>query len=1285
MLARDSFHGTKRFVVEGRLGAGGMGVVHRVRDLERGAMVALKTVAQVDPEVLLRFKKEFRSLADISHPNVVQLYELFSEQDQWFFTMELVDGVDLLTWVKSSLSMPPPAPLPHGAQHPGELLSTMALPSMAGVGALAMPAAPKLTDVAGAPDAIAGRPSPARGASRRFAVRDVGRLCDALQQLASGLMAIHSAGKLHRDVKPPNVMVTRSGRVVLLDFGLAADVVDRKRTGRDEPLAGTPAYMAPEQGAFQRATPASDWYAVGVVLYEALTGCLPFDGSPTALLIDKQRAAPLPPSAHVDGAPEHLERLAMDLLQREPLARPTGEQVLARLSGNGGARISVPAIEAPFVGRRALLADLHEAFEASASSQVVVTLHGRPGMGKTALTSRFLGELSSDPKTLVLSGRCYERETVPFKALDPVVDELAQWLSRLPRDEVTSLLPGDLRTLARVFPVLGDLVRRLACPPEHPTAPASVGGAELDRAEPQEVRRRAFAAMRALLASIAVGRRLVVHVDDLHWCDADSVDLLEALVAAPAPPWLLLCAYQSEPSRPPAAPLERLLQSLKALADRCPVRAIEVSELAPREAEELAATLIDSRKDGVAALVTAEARGNPLFLAELARRANERSIRPAAADGGAGLSLDQMIKDRVAALPAEARALLETLSVARGPLTHGVASRAASVEGQTRAAALARRSARLVVTRGLGDDDSIETAHDHVRRTVAESLAEDRNRACHAGIARALAETAACDAETVFAHFRAAGDLDSATKWVLRAAEASDRALAFTGAAALYRSAIDLRAAPLHTLHRRLGDALANAGRLAEAADAYVEGAAHAGPQEAIELRRMAAEDYLKSGRDTRGLEVLRSVLDQVDLSYPQSSERALASLVWHEAQIRVLPLRRRMSARVSTGARPADLARIDAAFAAATGLAINDPLRGADFASRGLLMALEAGEPLRLSRALAVAAGNVATRGEPARGRAEDLVRAAERIAKDVDEPRVLALALLAAGTVHFLLGEWRSARSDLERADAIFRQQCRAVAWELANTQAWTCNVLILSGDLREAAVRVPSFTEEAHAREDRLALAHMVYPASVSRIMADDVEGARSAACLAEGTDRTMFTSGRWGALISRCSIARYEGDGATAWRLAVSESKPLEASMLWRSAMVRVFSSFERGLSALSAASARRDQTDALRAVDRWAKDLSHEKLRYAPALGDVLRAGAAAVRGDRTLALAALDSAIPGLDGADLGYLAACARHSKGQLVGGSTGKELLERTRAFFSAQGIVNAERCLAMSAPGF
>src|SRR5439155_17589229 len=169
---------------------------------------------------------------------------LFSEGEQWFFTMELLDGVDLLTWVQSSLSLPPPAlsdlslPGNEATMEAGTELFGALNPSMgAAFGSLTPP-----SSGAGGPDS----PHSPRAVVRRFPVRDIGRLRDAFRQLAAGLLAIHAAGKLHRDVKPPNVIVTKSGRVVLLDFGVASDLAVRQGHGVEYSMAGTPAYMAPE-------------------------------------------------------------------------------------------------------------------------------------------------------------------------------------------------------------------------------------------------------------------------------------------------------------------------------------------------------------------------------------------------------------------------------------------------------------------------------------------------------------------------------------------------------------------------------------------------------------------------------------------------------------------------------------------------------------------------------------------------------------------------------------------------------------------------------------------------------------------------------------------------------------------------------------------------------------------------------------------------------------------------------------------------------------------------------
>ena len=114
----------------------------------------------------------------------------------------------------------------------------------------------------------------------------VARLRGALAQLVEGLAALHAAGKLHRDVKPSNVLVTGEGRVVILDFGLVEELMGPAPEPGD-PVAGTPAYMAPELLTGGAPSAASDWYSVGVMLYEALTGSLPFTGDSFEVLRDK--------------------------------------------------------------------------------------------------------------------------------------------------------------------------------------------------------------------------------------------------------------------------------------------------------------------------------------------------------------------------------------------------------------------------------------------------------------------------------------------------------------------------------------------------------------------------------------------------------------------------------------------------------------------------------------------------------------------------------------------------------------------------------------------------------------------------------------------------------------------------------------------------------------------------------------------------------------------------------------------------------------------------------------
>lgn len=166
--------------------------------------------------------------------------------------------------------------------------------------------------------------------------RSLDRLLPALAQLAEGLLALHREGMIHRDIKPADVLCTPEGRVVVLDFGLAQAVLRQAgEPGVLPVLAGTPDDMSPEQAQRQPLTAAPDWYGVGVLLYEALTGQLPSSGSPHQILQQEIAQMPIQPSHARPDIPPSLDALCMRLLSRD----------VSRLSRLFPLLLQVPALQ----------------------------------------------------------------------------------------------------------------------------------------------------------------------------------------------------------------------------------------------------------------------------------------------------------------------------------------------------------------------------------------------------------------------------------------------------------------------------------------------------------------------------------------------------------------------------------------------------------------------------------------------------------------------------------------------------------------------------------------------------------------------------------------------------------------------------------------------------------------------------------------------------------------------------------------------------------------------------
>ncbi len=713
-----------------------MGVVFEADDGVRGELVALKRLRRSSAFDLYQFKREFRSLADVVHRNLVCLYELFVEETCAFFTMELVDGMGFVEHVRD-----------------------------------------------------AGRPQE-RGQ----------RLTDASRQLVAGLSFLHDRGKLHRDIKPSNVLVTPTGRVVILDFGLVADRLPASVADLGYLAGGTPAYMSPEEAAGAPPSEAGDWYAVGVTLYESLTGGLPFSGSPREVLLRKQAADPPPPERLEPAAPSRLSEVCMGLLRRDPAKRLNGHAALAALERRVVARPAdraMPVSRLPtFVGRTQELESLEAALaDVLAGVSSVVCLHGPSGIGKSALIERFFGQVETRGDVVVLAGRCYENESVPYKALDGVVDALARHLRSLTSDELAPLLPPDLPVLLQLFPVLG----RVAA-----IADAS-DGRPIGGRDPLNLRLDAFAALRELLRRLARRQPLLVVIDDLQWADADSAVLLEHLFpAADAPVMLTVLAFRSE-----EIGAQPFLRSLLERAHRRPWSTLPVGPMTAADTDALLRALVAGTDvaETQRTQFAREAAGSPFVLEQLAWYRDEAGPRRDAP------SLAEMLDGRLNSLPPSARRFLETLAMCGRPTPPELVCDACGVDHDRQSLVVTLRALRLV--RSSGSLARVEPYHDRIREALTARMAPAAARSTHRGIAQALVARGVDDCDALFEHYRGAGDEENAALQAACAAEKAVRGLAFDRAASLYRHAL---ARPPDQPSRQawregLAGALVNAGR----------------------------------------------------------------------------------------------------------------------------------------------------------------------------------------------------------------------------------------------------------------------------------------------------------------------------------------------------------------------------------------------------------------------------------------------------------------------------------------
>ncbi|MCG6156239.1 serine/threonine-protein kinase [Rubinisphaera margarita] len=1224
------FAGTERFRVLQKLGQGGFGQVFKVFDELYQEECALKVLTVPEGGSLYRFKREFRTLASLHHPNLMRLKELIAERDVWFFTMELIDGVPM----------------------------TRALPQ------------------------------PGGGA---FQERLNLLIAKYFGQLLDGLEVLHSAGFIHRDLKPANVLVTREGRVVILDLGLVSTVqtaFPEWQQSIECGIAGTIAYMAPEQ--FQEQfSPASDMYAVGTMLFECVAGRRPFDGSALAMIEAKQRMDPPLPSDVLPTVSGALNRLCGELLQRDPDLRPDIAGMRDQLKVQSSnltptVRSSSPA-RPLLIGREGELQVLEDVSQRLDRGQPgIAFVHGLSGVGKTALVDEFLHRFANGHENpLVLSSRCYERESVPHKAFDGIIDSISRHLNRLKPADASMLLPRHTGDLARLFPVLQRVeaveeeVKRYRMPSDF-----------------QESRRRAIHALRELLASLADRYQLVLTIDDLQWGDRDSARLLQDIFfGKDAPPLMLIATYRSDERE--WSECLKVIFGPSAGSDSTTIQQqcvqIPLGELTPDDAEALAQSILGTGSGNIseAERIAREAGGSPYFIREL--------IRHKQCAGDNFNTLDEAIISRVQNLEPCSRQLLELIALNGQPLPISEAVEAA----RTRRSHLdVLRDENFVRTSGSTGEDYVECYHDRIRESVSTIVDELRRREIHQSLAATLIKTSRVDAQTLGRHYEAAGLREQAVDHYQQAAEAATGRLAFDQAARLYQRILELTetAEPQERslAHERVAEAYARDGQGEKAAEHY-ELAAGLAPDSdrQFELNRLAMMRLFQVGKLAKAHRLLESLLSDVSLSYPRTMSQVVRGILQERLlqsrQIRpVARLFRRRTEKVA-------VQRMKTCWAAAQSLSILDPIRGCYFQHVGERENEAAPHLVEAHQLQAYGACLVAATGKPS-----DIARSRQILQELRTSPHysgavyVETFVEMCEGAIDYLTSDFDRAIERCTHAMSSYLEHCPEAWWEADLSRMFALFSANFSGNV----VRIHQLTSidpQTQSKRDTTYYDLMIRGVSeIVRDMASDDfrQTDRRTQDLARLLDFNEFNNLHFNYYLRHLWELRYQQEHRLCWETTVRIEKPFRSALLQSHHWSRHAYSLHRAgaaIGTLAATQQSREGSQELTArlhedAQKHIRKLRREASRCCAAEADLLEAGLLTFqqKPERTEIISRLKRALAGFREVKLAMYEAICHDRLARLGQTESARTGTDEARNYVRDHGIVNSDRFFAVFSPG-
>jgi hypothetical protein len=352
------------------------------------------------------------------------------------------------------------------------------------------------------------------------------------------------------------------------------------------------------------------------------------------------------------------------------------------------------------------------------------------------------------------------------------------------------------------------------------------------------------------------------------------------------------------------------------------------------------------------------------------------------------------------------------------------------------------------------------------------------------------------------------------------------------------------------------------------------------------------------------------------------------------------------------------------------------------------LLLALRAGEPHRIARAIAFEAAQTAAPGRKTRDRASKIAQQAGVLSERLGNPDAIGLSLWANGVTAYCVGDWKRAADWCERSAQILSERCNGLTWELSVANRFLLGALLLQGKLAEVSRRVPELLGAAVEQGNIFVSTDLRTRMNLIWLANDEPDSARTEVIAAlQAWPQEGFNLQHYSSMLALAQIELYTGDAEVAWRHVQVQWPALQGSLLLRLQILRVEANHLLARTALATAVVSEgDKRDRLLQVaEKQARAISKERMAWADPFAQLIKGAAAAVRGEQSHAANHLASAVDGFERGDMRLYAAASRRCLGQTLGGNRGRELVNEADEWMTEQRIRKPALMTRMLAPGF